>query len=94
MGRKGRADGGSLAAPVTVPIATLLSIKERIAFEILIPKAMQANLAATGHNPKSQEEFMKEIIEANNIQLPALPAGYHYFYDPVKAQLLPAKDAP
>ena len=55
VGQKGREDGDSLAAPITVPIAALFSVKERIAFEILIPKAMQINLATTGHNPKTQE---------------------------------------
>ncbi len=94
VGQKGREDGDSLAAPITVPIAALFSVKERIAFEILIPKAMQINLATTGHNPKTQKEFMQEIIAANSIQLPALPAGHRYVYDPVKAQLLVVKGAP
>jgi hypothetical protein len=37
--------------------------------------------ATNGHNPKSHEEFMSEIIEANYIQLPELVDDYEYWYD-------------
>jgi hypothetical protein len=41
-----------------------------------------------GTNPKTHEEFMSQIIEANNIQLPDLPSGQEYVYDPEKAELM------
>lgn len=31
--------------------------------------------------PKDHAEFMKEIIQKNNIKLPVLPEGYKYKYD-------------
>lgn len=38
--------------------------------------------ATNSRYPKTQDEFMREIIQANDIKLPELPDGYEYFYDP------------
>jgi hypothetical protein len=46
--------------------------------------AMQLYQAEHGFYPKTQEQFMKEIIEPNEpaTKLPELPEGWEYFYDP------------
>ena len=44
--------------------------------------------AFKGQAPQSHEEFMKEIIEANAINLPELPPGDKYFYDAKTEQLM------
>lgn len=38
--------------------------------------------------PKDYDEFMTEIIKANNIQLPVLPGGKKYQYDEVNHALV------
>lgn len=43
--------------------------------------AMDLYQAEHGNFPKDQDEFMKNIIEANSIKLPELPEGYEYVYD-------------
>ena len=43
---------------------------------------MKLYKASEGNCPKTQEEFMDKIIKENNLQLPTLPAGQSYFYDP------------
>lgn len=52
-----------------------------------ITRALQLYNAEHGHYPKSHEEFMKKIIEFNEITLPELMPGYEYFYDPADHQL-------
>ena len=50
---------------------------------------MHCNLfkASEGHLPKTDEEFMDKIINANHIQLPPLPPGSSYVYDPSKGEI-------
>ncbi len=73
---------------VTVPLATYFSAKEKSVFDIQIPSAMNLYKATNGEFPKTEEVFMKEIIEANQIQLPELKEGDEYFYDPDSAELM------
>lgn len=40
-----------------------------------------------GYKPKTQEEFMKEIIERKHIKLPQLPPTHKYRYDPKSGEL-------
>ena len=97
VAQKGGPKGGQQnlppAGPVTVPLGTLFSLRDRIAFEILIPKTLQDHLEKTGERPDDQQQFMKDIIAAYHIRLPALPAGHRYVYDPVKHDLTVVKDA-
>lgn len=92
VGVKGRDYGG--AGIITTPIQQYFRIGERINF-IQMDNSMKIYKA--GHDnkgPKTQEEFMEVIIKENGVQLPDLPAGDEYFYDPKTAQLLvkhPAK---
>ena len=84
MGKKGRNYG---SGPVATPIRAMFSAKERLAFG-RIPHDLELYKALNGDYPKTHEEFMKEIIEANGIQLPELPDGHRYVYDPETHQLL------
>ncbi len=58
---------------VAQPAITLFAVKQRVVFEIQIPQAMQLYQAEKGNPPKTHEEFMTRIIQANNIKLPELP---------------------
>jgi len=73
---------------VTTPIGTYFQAKERIIFEIQIPQAMNLYVAEKGNKPKTQEEFMRDIIQTNRIKLPPLPPGHKYVYDPQKGELM------
>jgi hypothetical protein len=87
VGAKGQNYGGP--GLVTTPIEAYFRAEERIAFEVQIPKAMQ--LYKAEHNdkgPKTQEEYMNIIIKENGVQLPELPEGEEYFYDPATEQLM------
>jgi len=66
---------------VTVPLATYFKAQEMAVFNMQIPSAMNLYQAETGEFPKSEEEFMTQIIKKNQIILPALPEGDTYFYD-------------
>ena len=46
-----------------------------------IEAAMKLFQAANDRYPANYDEFKKEIIDANNISLPTLPAYQEYFYD-------------
>ncbi len=73
---------------VTTPIGTYFQAKERIIFEIQIPQAMNLYVAEKGNKPKTQEDFMRDIIKANLIKLPPLPPGHKYVYDPQQGELM------
>ena len=86
VGVKGRDYGG--AGIITTPIQQYFRIGERINF-IQMDNSMKIYKA--GHDnkgPKTQEEFMDVIIKENGVQLPDLPEGDEYFYDPKTAQLM------
>jgi hypothetical protein len=93
VGAKGRYDKTGPAAFVTVPVGSYFTIKERIAYDIEIPKAMQLFKGIEGRAPKSHEEFMEKIIKANMIRLPQLPPGDRYIYDPNSEQLMVEESA-
>jgi len=84
VGRKGRDYG---TGPVATPLAARWAAAERIAFDVQIPQAMNLYKAVNGHAPRSHEEFMRKIIEENRIDLPELPEGEVYRYDPEREQL-------
>lgn len=85
VGKKGRGYGGGL---VTTPVAAYFGARERIAFQIQIPEAMKLYKALNGSAPKSHEEFMQKIIKENAVNLPELPEGHRYVYDPSTEQLM------
>jgi len=84
VGAKGRYGGDFIQTPVSA----YFTVRERIAFDIQIPDAMNKFKALEDRAPKDHEEFMEKIIKANAIQLPQLPQGERYVYDPKTAQLM------
>jgi hypothetical protein len=84
VGEKGHYEPGI----ITTPVSVFFSARERIAFEIQVPHAMQLFKAMEDRNPKDQTEFMQKIIKANGIKLPELPPGHRYLYNPKTAQLM------
>lgn len=67
---------------ITGPAVAFFNAKEKFVFEIQIPQALNFFEATNGRKPKSQEEYMRDIIEANKIKLPVLPEGMVYEYKP------------
>ncbi len=76
---------------VVTPAKSLFAVRERMVFQVQIPNAMKLFEATNGTKPTSHEEFMTKIIEANQIQLPELPAGQRYAYDPEQGELMVEK---
>lgn len=72
----------------TTAAKVYFTARERVVFDMQIPKSMQLYEATNGAPPKTHDEFMKEIIEANDINLPDLPPSHRYVYDPETAELM------
>ncbi|MEN6457642.1 MAG: hypothetical protein ABFC63_01820 [Thermoguttaceae bacterium] len=89
VGEKGRDYPAGMYAP-----KTYWAIKETLAFDVQIPKAMQLFKATEGRAPKDHAEFMERIIKEGMIQLPELPAGDRYEYDPKTEELMVAHGMP
>ncbi len=85
VGRKGHGYGTGLIA---TPLAARWRAAERLIFEAQIPHAMNLFKATNGRAPASHDEFMREIIKFNQINLPELREGEHYQYDPETEQLM------
>jgi len=90
VGKKGRRlEKDGLVRIMTVPALAYFRTEQRVVFEIKIPHALNIYKALNdGKGPKTEESFMKEIIEANRIELPELPAGHRYVYDPQAGELM------
>jgi len=78
--------------PITAPTSAYGPMLERIS-KSHIEHAVNLFQATEGHYPKDHDEFMTQIIKANNIQLPVLPGGKLYQYD-VENHKLVVIDAP
>jgi hypothetical protein len=95
VGKKGqRLEKKGLVRMMTVPALAFFRTEQRVVFEIQIPHALNLYKALHGDFPKTQEEFMKEIVKANQLDLPELPAGNRYVYDPEKGELLVERPVP
>lgn len=66
--------------PITGPLEILKKAKVELPM-LAIEHALNLYNAAEGRFPQSHDEFMTQIIAANNIRLPALPNGLQYQYD-------------
>ncbi|HOM17811.1 MAG TPA: hypothetical protein PLQ00_10810 [Thermoguttaceae bacterium] len=86
---KGQGYGGGL---ITEPISVYFKAPQMVVFRIQIPHAMNLYRGVHGHFPKTHQEFMEKIIQENGIQLPPLPPGARYVYDPQKAAQMPQYD--
>ncbi|MFO0896559.1 MAG: hypothetical protein U0836_03920 [Pirellulales bacterium] len=85
VGIKGRSlqGGGYLSAT----FAAKFQIEQKLVFD-QITHAMNLYEAEHGEKPKSHDEFMQKIIGFNQIQLPKLPEGDRYVYDPQRGELM------
>jgi hypothetical protein len=73
-----------LDAKVSDPITGPLEILKKQNVELpmlLIDQGLNIFNANEGRFPQSHDEFMTQIIAANNIRLPVLPNGLDYQYD-------------
>ncbi|MEI8372386.1 MAG: hypothetical protein WCJ35_06060 [Planctomycetota bacterium] len=84
MGEKGRGYGGDM---ITMPVKTMWTVREQIVLG-QIRKALDLYKASEEHFPKTHQEFMDRIIKENHLQLPTLPAGHRYVYDPDTDELM------
>lgn len=50
--------------------------------------------ATEGRKPNSHEEFMSRVVKPNNIQLPRLPQGQRYQYNPQLGELMVLRPKP
>ncbi len=94
VGKEGqRLENPDLVQPIVAPARALFRTKQRVVFEIQIPHALQLYKALKGKAPETQDEFMQQIVKANKIQLPKLPEGHRYVYDPEKEELMVERPA-
>ncbi len=84
VGVKGTGYGGDM---ITEPIRARFRAEERIDF-LQIEHQMNIFKAANDRLPKSQEEYMEQIIKPLGIKLPELPSGQRYVYDPKTGELM------
>ncbi len=93
VGKQGQSlnDEQGIGAMIVQPARTLFAFRQRAVFEIQIPSAVKLFAATEGRKPRSHDEFMNKIIKFNNIQLPTLPAGQTYVYDPKIGELMVQK---
>lgn len=89
VGAKGRSLDGEtgVGKMVSAPVSAFFAVKERVAFDIQVPQALNLFRASEGRLPKSHQEFMEKIVKANNIKLPELPAGMTYRFNPELGEL-------
>ncbi len=94
VGIKGqRLEDKRLVQMIVTPARALFRTQQRVVFEVQIPHAVDLYQATNGFKPKTHDDFMAQIIKANNIQLPTLPPGEHYVYDPDKGELMVERPA-
>lgn len=74
------------------PAKALFNTKEKIVFDIELPKSAQLFNALQGRDPKTHEEYMKEVV--GQIKLPKLPAGKVYRYHPDTNELWVESEKP
>jgi hypothetical protein len=86
VGATGKGNYGGPGA-VTTPISVYFQAQERLIYDS-VTYAVKLFEAEHGYKPKTEEEFMKKVIEANQIRLPQLPPGSKYKYDPQAGELL------
>lgn len=93
VGQKGRSLDEHEGMIVT-PIKSLFAVQQRVIFEIQLPQAMNLYEATNGKAPQTHEEFMQKIVNFNKLELPELPPGHRYRYDPKLKELLVERPKP
>jgi hypothetical protein len=71
----------------TTPAKAYFQVRERLTF-LQVDQALQLFRGLEGRLPQSHDEFMQKVIQANQIQLPELPPGSRYVWDPQKGELM------
>lgn len=84
VGKKGRGYGGGF---VTEPIRQYFRAQQRVEF-LRIDHAMNLFRGFHDRLPETHDEYMREIIQQNQIRLPELPPDEEYVYDPEKGELM------
>jgi hypothetical protein len=90
VGAQGRYEGSGM---VITPIKAYFLTKQRTELEIKIPQALTLYKAEHGHFPKTLDDFMRDIIQFNQIKLPELPAGHRYVYKAETGELMVERPA-
>jgi hypothetical protein len=86
----------TIEAKVTDPITGPLEILKQMQVKLpsmQIEQALNLFNATEGRFPQTHEEFMTQIIKANNLALPQLPADLAYQYDVAGHKLLIVRTA-
>ncbi len=86
-GVQGQGYGGGL---ITEPVHEFFSMRNLITWD-QIKHDMDIWQAIHNRWPKNAQEFQKEILEPANIELPELPPGNRYVYDPKTGELMVAR---
>ena len=84
-GVKGRKYGGGV---VTEPVRSYFRLQQAAVYEIQIPHDVGLFKAEHDRYPKDWAEFKRAILEPANIQLPELPEGERYVFDPKEGELM------
>ena len=84
VGKKGRNYGGGI---ISEPVHQYFHQGQRIEF-MKVTSAKNLYKGEHGYFPKTEEEFMTKIIKFNSIELPELPAGEKYVYEPKTGELM------
>ena len=86
VGATGKGNYGGPGA-VTTPISVYFQAQERLIYDT-VTYTVKLFEAEHGYKPKTEQEFMKQVIEFNQIKLPQLPPGHKYKYDPQSGELM------
>ena len=89
VGKQGQVIGKKEGV-LRTPVKALFTAKQKIAF-MKVEHALNLYDAEHGYKPKTHEDFMSKIVEFNNIELPELPEGQTYIWDPEAGELLVEK---
>ena len=79
---------------ITTPLSTYWRVQERLAYETQVKHGLNLYRGQHGHFPKTMEEFQEAILKPARLQLPELPEGHRYIYDPEKGELLVERPRP
>jgi hypothetical protein len=90
VGKQGRGYGGGI---YTEPLRQRFRAEQTIIFDHVKHALNLYKGLNDGVGPQTHEEFMEQIIAANQIKLPELPPGERYLYDPQTEELMVERPA-
>lgn len=77
-------------SPLLAGVKAYGPLAEQVA-KLGVDHSLNLFFATNGRYPKDHDEFMREIIKKNNLQLPKLPYGASYEYDVANHKLIVVK---